>query len=318
VVAEVASVLQIPNPVRPQVFDSVRRCTRRIAAGTFFFVDDNFALDRNHAIQVCKALAAFQDEHEIHIPWFTQTDVNAGFDDELLSAMKDAGCVNLFIGFESLSAKSLDAMHKSINTPERYLECIRNVERHGIEVTMSIIVGHDCESRDSLKELTEFAIRNNVFYLFPNILTPYPGTRLGHDIEAEGRISSRAPELYNVRNVVFEPKCMSALELRTAYVELCQAVLNVDRLCRAANERLRQPARYRLAWVWRVTATVAFAAILVGLALRRVITRHELTKLLHWMPRALLCNGSPNAMGFLANIVNFSTFARSEQRRLAR
>jgi tetratricopeptide (TPR) repeat protein len=60
-------------------------------------VDDNFAIDREHALLVCRALRAFQDKNNVHINWFTQCDVNTGFDDELLFAMKDAGCMNIFM-----------------------------------------------------------------------------------------------------------------------------------------------------------------------------------------------------------------------------
>lgn len=317
VIAEVSSVLEIPTRLRPMVFDAVRKTKRRLAAGTIFFVDDNFAIDRQHALAVCRALRDFQDVRQTHISWFTQTDIRVGFDEELLVAMQEAGCVNIFIGFESLSAESLRAMHKTVNAPESYLECIRNIERHGMEVTASVIVGHDSESQRSMRELTEFALDNHLLYFFPNILTPYPGTRLADDMCAEGRILSRAHELYNVRNVVFQPRGMSPTELRSGYVQLCRTVLNVDNLCRCADENMQYPKRYYLVLRWRLAAMLAFGAILLILSLRRAITARELAKLLGWLPRAILLNGSLSVMGYIANIVNFSTFARGEQRRLA-
>jgi len=319
VVAEVSSVMRIPNRLRPVMCDTaLGNRTRRIAPATIFFVDDNFAIDRHHALAVCRALKEFQDARDLHISWFTQTDIRVGFDEELLVAMKEAGCVNVFIGFESLSAGSLKAMRKSVNTPDRYVECIRNLERQGIEVTMSMIVGHDGETRESLQELADFVIRNRIFYFFPNILTPYPGTRLATEMQTEGRILSRAPELYNVRNVVFQPRPMTPVELRTAYVRLCTEVLNVDNLCHAAEASLEQPKRYYLVLRWRLAAAVSFTLILLLLGIRRAITLSELVKLIGWVPRAILLDGSLSLMGFIANMVNFATFARSEQRRLER
>ncbi len=316
VVAEVKRVIGLPNRLRPVVVDREEgNRERRLANGTVFFVDDNFAIDREHALTVCRALKLFQDENDLHLTWFTQADVKTGFDDELLDAMKSAGCMNLFMGFESLSAKALQAMKKNVNAPERYAACIENIERHGIEVTVSVIVGTDFEDRHSGEEMARFAMEHNVFYLFPNILTPYPGTALKEEMEATKRIVLREPELYNIRNVVFRPKLMTPLELQSLYVKLCDEVLSLDNLLRTAREKLKKPKRYYLTLRWRILIWLAFSFIFVALTLRRKITLFDMLKLLVKTPGMILMNGSLAALGFLVNTIGFCTFARSEHKR---
>ncbi len=87
VIKEVKAAIGIPNRLRPTIVDRERNNRKRkTASGTIFFVDDNFAIDRAHALAMCRALCDFQDENQVHINWFTQCDINTGFDDELLSA----------------------------------------------------------------------------------------------------------------------------------------------------------------------------------------------------------------------------------------
>jgi radical SAM superfamily enzyme YgiQ (UPF0313 family) len=167
------------------------------------FTDDNFAFARNQALAICRALKAFRNKFNVHTNWFAQSDVKTGFDDVLLDAIKDAGCMNIFVGFESLSVVTLKAMKKSVNSPERYRVCIENIERHGIEVPASVIVGTDHETLETQEEMTRFASENRIFYFSPNVMTPYPATRLMQEMESDGRIFRREPELYNIRNVVF-------------------------------------------------------------------------------------------------------------------
>jgi radical SAM superfamily enzyme YgiQ (UPF0313 family) len=317
IVAEVKLVVELPNPLRPTVVDRERGGRRRrLASGTIFFVDDNFALDRKHALAVCHALEALQEEREIHLNWFTQSDVNTGFDDELLAAMKDAGCMNIFMGLESLHAESLHALNKDVNVPAHYGQCIANVERHGMDITTSVIVGTDDEDAGAGKEMSRFVDHNHIFYLFPNIMTPYPGTQLREQIETEGRLLRREPELYNVRNVVFVPKRMSPPELRSLFVDLCSDSLNLERLLRIALEKIRRPHRYYLTRRWRFLTWLVFSFIYIVLALRRQITSRDAVRLLRCSPRLLLRDGSMAALGYLVSSIGFGTFARSERRRL--
>jgi len=317
IIAEVQAVVGLPNPLRPVVIDRERDGQkRRVASGAIFFVDDNFAIDRTHALAVCRALKAFQDDNDVHLNWFTQCDVKTGFDDDLLAAMKDAGCMNIFMGFESLQPDALRAFNKKVNVPERYHQCIANVERHGIDVTTSIIIGTDYENARSGDEWARFAETNRVFYMFPNIMTPYPGTELMAEMETEGRILRREPELYNIRNVIFRPKQLAPDELRSMYVELCQRTLGLNRLLKTAIAKLRRPNRYYLTHRWRLFIWLSFSLMFVVLAARRKLSLLQLVRLLLAAPRFLVLDGSLNALGYLVNAVGFGTFAVSERHRL--
>ncbi|MBN2715306.1 MAG: B12-binding domain-containing radical SAM protein [Deltaproteobacteria bacterium] len=317
VVEEVRQVVALPNPVRPVIVDrDNHNRTRRLAGGAIFFVDDNFAIDRKHALAVCAALKTFQDEKNVHINWFTQADIKTGFDDELLAAMKDAGCMNIFIGFESLSDATLSAMQKQINSPKRYMECIHNIERHGIEVTASVIIGADDDTDTCGDEVTNFAITNHLFYLFPNIMTPYPGTGVMTHMATANRLLSENWSEYNIRNVVFRPKQMSPSRLRQQYVRICTKALNMQRLFETAKVKCTQPKRFHLTRRWRVAVLFAFTGVTIALGLVGKLTFREVLICLRRIPWLVIKNGSLNALGFIVNAIGFGTFARSEAKRL--
>ncbi|MEA2339300.1 MAG: hypothetical protein QOE82_3307, partial [Thermoanaerobaculia bacterium] len=61
------------------------------------------------------------------------------------------------------------------------------------------------------------AVRSGLTTSTFHILTPYPGTALFTEMEAQDRIATRNWDLYDTRNVVYRPQCMSPEELKRGY-----------------------------------------------------------------------------------------------------
>ncbi len=66
-------------------------------------------------------------------------------DERLPAARKAAraGCVCLFLGLESFSARSLELANKSFNVVESYAEVVARIHAHGITVQAGIVFGFD-------------------------------------------------------------------------------------------------------------------------------------------------------------------------------
>ena len=64
----------------------------RLEEPFFLLVDDNLTQDRDHALELLHRLAA------LYTRWVTQASIEVADDDELLRALRDAGCVGLFVG----------------------------------------------------------------------------------------------------------------------------------------------------------------------------------------------------------------------------
>lgn len=175
--------------------------------GDFFvFVDDNLTQDRAFALDLFKALAPLKKN------WVTQVSVDIAGDEELLSAMHDAGCRGVFVGLETFNEENLDAQEKTFNKPSRYRAAVELFHAHGMYVEAGVIVGFDADRvnvfRNTLRMLEW--IRIDAIQLA--ILTPLPGTAL-HESMAP-RIIDHNWEHYDFRHAVFEPAHMSAHQLQ--------------------------------------------------------------------------------------------------------
>jgi radical SAM superfamily enzyme YgiQ (UPF0313 family) len=141
------------------------------------------------------------------------TNVLLNCDESFLKLAKKAGCVEWFIGFESVSQKSLDGIKKTHNKVENYKKLIDRLHKHRMLVQAGIIFGFDEDTSDifdiTLKKL--FELKMDAVEV--NILTPYPGTPLFDRFEKEGRILTYDWSRYNQVDVVYQPKKLYVKEL---------------------------------------------------------------------------------------------------------
>ena len=172
------------------------------------FTDDNIMGDRQRAKELFTALKPLK------ILWGGQIDMAAAEDDELLHLAHESGCRGVFVGIESISRQSVLEVHKGFNHPERYLQTIRRIHRHGIRVLGSFVFGFDHDDETVFDRTVDFAIKAKLELAQFSILTPLPGTPLYHKLEAEGRLLTKDWWRYSLGEVVFEPAKMSPEALK--------------------------------------------------------------------------------------------------------
>ena len=81
----------------------------------------------------------------------------------------------------------------------------------------SFVVGFDGDRRDTFTSLAQWIEANRLECATFHILTPYPGTPLFRQLEAEGRLLHRNWDLYDTAHVVFRPKHLTPEELELGY-----------------------------------------------------------------------------------------------------
>jgi radical SAM superfamily enzyme YgiQ (UPF0313 family) len=141
------------------------------------------------------------------------TNVLGKIDDEFLDLARRSGCVEWFVGFESVSQAALDNIKKTHNKVEHFKKMIKRVHDHGMSVQGGIIFGFDEDHPDIFDTTLEKIHELEIDVLEVNILTPYPGTPLFDKMEREGRLITRDWSRYNQVDVVFKPKNMTEREL---------------------------------------------------------------------------------------------------------
>lgn len=173
-----------------------------------FFADDNILAIPNYAGKLFEALIPF------NIRWECQASINRLGDGSLLELMYQSGCRQIFVGFESVSQKSLDLMNKGkVNKVEEYVERVEKVHSHGIAVCGSFMVGSDADDQTVFKNTIKFIDDTNMAFSMINVLTPAPGTDLYRRLEMEKRLLDKHWWEYDGESVCFKPHLMSAESL---------------------------------------------------------------------------------------------------------
>ncbi len=194
------------RPVK-NVVEEIKQMPNRI----FVFHDPHLTANPRYARELFKELI----RQNVKKSWVANgtTNVLGKADEEFLTLARKSGCVEWFVGFESVSQAALDSIKKTHNKVENFKKMIDRVHDHGMAVQGGIIFGFDEDTPDVFDMTIEKLYELEVDVLEVNILTPYPGTPLFERLEKQGRIITKDWSRYNQVDVVFQPKQMSPKEL---------------------------------------------------------------------------------------------------------
>lgn len=184
-----------------------------------FFVDDNIVANPDAA----KTL--FRELIPLKIKWVSQGSIDMIQDKELMELMVKSGCLGHVIGFESINHQNLALMKKTPNLKlfNGYEDQLKILKYYGLQIWAAFTLGHDFDTRDSVKRTLEFALENKFCFAAFNILMPYPSTSLYDRLQNENRLLYDEkwwlhPE-YRFNYAAFIPRHMSPDELTNACFE---------------------------------------------------------------------------------------------------
>ena len=205
------------------------------------FADDNSFVNKIQTKRLLRALAS-ED-----VRWFTETDLSVAEDSELLALMRDSGCAQVLIGFESLSALALDRVEQHANWKAKHLaeyqDAIAKIQDHGITVNGCFILGLDGTGTESFDDVWNFVRNSGLYEVQITVLTPFPGTPLYDRLRVEGRLlKEHAWELCTLFDVNFRPSHMSVAELESGFCSLAEKLYS-DEATRERREMFRRRLR---------------------------------------------------------------------------
>ena len=218
------------------------RCIKELWRKPFIeFADDNTFVKRKHSRNLLRALAAE------NIRWFTETDISVGRDDELLALMRDSGCAQVLIGFESASRNALKGIERRSDWKAKqydsYLSAIENIQNHGIGVNGCFVLGLDHTGTESFKEVLNFVRDSGLHEVQITIQTAFPGSPLYDRLQRSGRmIQDDAWELCTLFDVNFQPDKMTVAELEENFCWLAKELYS-DQATKGRQRRFYRQLR---------------------------------------------------------------------------
>ncbi|MFA5070498.1 MAG: radical SAM protein [Patescibacteria group bacterium] len=150
--------------------------------------DDLFNFDKKRALRICDLLV---EKNLSHVPWITNNGIRVNFvDEELLAAMKKAGCKRVAFGVESGDQRILDHIHKKI-TLEMVRKAFTAAKKVGLETMGFFMFGNLGENEGTMEKTIQFALELDPLVSHFSVATPFPGTEFFQKVEKEGKFLTR-------------------------------------------------------------------------------------------------------------------------------
>ena len=227
--------------------------------GPVFIVDDNF-IGNKKAVKyaLLPALAAWQQSHGFPFRFFTEASINMADDAVLLTAMRDAGFDEVFIGIETPSREGLKETGKKQNLKSDMATAVMTIQRYGMEVMAGFIVGFDSDPADIFDRQIAFIQATGIPQAMVGLLTALPGTQLYQRLASEGRLLHAADGNNTHCNAInFTPR-MDLTQLKSGYNRILATIYdkrlkNYFRRCSRMLDNMGRAAQFgRDVHVWEI------------------------------------------------------------------
>lgn len=192
--------------LRRRPIDEIVEEFKQIRERHVLVVDDNLIGTRKDHIANTKELFRAMIRANLGKKWIAQATINMADDEELLRLAAKAGCAGIFVGFEATSAEGLAEVRKKFNIQKGrdFRASVARIQRHGMLVMGSFIIGLDVDDAGIGKRIAETADNYGVDNINVLFLTPLPGTLLWTQMESEGRIvADNFPEDWQYYTLTF-------------------------------------------------------------------------------------------------------------------
>ncbi len=202
------------------------------------FLDNNLASRPSYLRALCHAL------RPLDVIWSAAVSIDVADDPSLVRDMALSGCTGVFVGFESLTDANLTDSRKRTPRAADYARRAQILHDHGIAITASFVLGFDHDRSDVFDRTVAWIEENHLACATFHILTPYPGTPLFRQMEAEGRILHRDWDRYDTAHVVFRPRHLTPEELFDGYASCYERVFSPGSIWRRRPETLAEAIPY--------------------------------------------------------------------------
>lgn len=180
-----------------RVIDEIEYLMGRFKITGVSFSDDMFSLNRERVMQICNKMI----EHGVNKRLKFVVNLRSDrVDANLLSVLKEAGCIHVVFGCESGSEATLKRMNKSLSV-NKNIEAIELTKRYGLTAEANIVIGSPGERRSDFLETIDFLKKSRPDKIFVSKFYPIPGTRFYADLVQKGII--KALQNWNDLNTLY-------------------------------------------------------------------------------------------------------------------
>ena len=152
-----------------------------------FFLDDTFTVNKEWILEFCKEFK----KRNYKIKWGCSARAST-INEDILKALKSAGCLQLDFGVESGSDRVLKFMHKGQNQ-KMILNAFNLIRSYKLKTLACFIIGSPDETKEEMEKTFNIAKKIKPNFAIFSILTPLPGSPL-YKIAIENKWIKKNPD----------------------------------------------------------------------------------------------------------------------------
>ena len=157
--------------------DELQHLEQRYHPDAFWFADDVFTI--NHPWLMAFVQELRRRQMTIRYECITRADrMNA----QVVEALRDSGCVRLWIGSESGSQRVLDAMSRKVSV-EQVRAMTKLAQQHGIKVGMFIMLGYAGETVEDIEQTVNHLRLCRPDQVLTTVAYPIKGTAFYREVQ---------------------------------------------------------------------------------------------------------------------------------------
>ncbi len=168
------------------ILDLLERLVREHGRRALAIKDDTFTANRRRVLEVCEGIR----ERGLNLLWSCDTRADH-LDEEVLRAMRRAGCQRISLGVESADPGILKRIQKRIDL-DQVRRATRAAQALGFQVRYYMMVGNRGESAATVRRSFDFVREMRPNQAVFTILSLYPGTEEFAIGEREGYVTREA------------------------------------------------------------------------------------------------------------------------------
>lgn len=162
------------------------------------FYDDTFTSSRTNVLKFCELIV----KKNVDITWSCMSRVDF-IDEELLKAMKNAGCHQICYGIESGEKEILFNIRKNISF-EKAQKVIDLTKKARITARATFMFGSPGETEESMEKTMQASFKLNPDMVIFNITTPFPGTAMYEWAKKNGYLLTENWDEYDLSKPVMK------------------------------------------------------------------------------------------------------------------
>lgn len=166
------------------VVDEMQYLVQEMGFKSIYFDDDTFNCGRERMLRLCDEIR----RRNLNIPWAIMARADL-MSKEILENMRSAGLFAVKYGVESAKQELLDNIGKDMDI-KKTEDIIRFTKTLNIRTHLTFTFGLPHETRESISETIDLALRLDPATVQFSIATPFPGTSFFDELKEKGYIIS--------------------------------------------------------------------------------------------------------------------------------